>query len=155
MGASRSTPTEPERPLLRSTEKPHHGLLGSNPAVWAIAIAYEFRSAPGPQGRKGSNKYALVDELGAHYAAGRSILVYQHFPRHVSRAEVLARARDRLATVMPEAKTISLRTPFAAFILAIKPEHQPRLEGSLAEMKRRDWRLRFFDVCASPFGAAH
>ena len=85
-----------------------------------------------PRGRKHSNKYAFVDELTDHYRAGQSILVYQHYPRNRPRAEVTAVACDRLVMAMPNATTISLKTPFAAFILALRPEHRARVSRGLS-----------------------
>ena len=97
-----------------------------------------------PRGRKHSNKYAFVDELAEHYRAGRSILLYQHYPRDKPRAEVTARACERLEAAMPGATTRTLTTPFAAFLLATRPAHQERLEGCRNEAERRGWTSQFF-----------
>ena len=97
-----------------------------------------------PRGRKHSNKYAFVDELAEHYRAGRTILLYQHYPQHKPRAEVTANACERLEAAMPGAKTRTLATPFAAFLLATRPEHEGRVNASLRESTRRSWSPRFF-----------
>jgi hypothetical protein len=91
--------------------------------------------------------------LADHYRAGRSVLVYQHFPRHISRAEVLASAARRMVAVMSNVKIWSLRTPFAAFILASRPEHETRMVDCVAAMNRREWNPRFFDICLTQLDA--
>jgi hypothetical protein len=90
-----------------------------------------------PRGRKHSNKYAFIDELAEHYAAGRSILLYQHYPRHKPRAEVTANACARLVAAMRGANTISLKSPFAAFLLATRPEHVGRVFASPRHSAKR------------------
>ena len=97
-----------------------------------------------PRGRKNSNKYAFLEDLADHYRAGRSILLYQHYPRHKPRAEVKSDAFDRLKAAMPGATTRALTTPLAAFLLALRPEHEARVAKCMAEIERRGWAPRFF-----------
>lgn len=51
-----------------------------------------------PKGRKRSSKYAYLDEITDHYGAGRSILLYQNYPRHISREACVTAKSSRLRT---------------------------------------------------------
>jgi hypothetical protein len=51
---------------------------------------------PVPKGRKRSNKYVFECEIGDHYRTGRSALIYQHFPMHVTHDVCIANAASRL-----------------------------------------------------------
>lgn len=48
-----------------------------------------------PKGRKNSNKFVYMDELAAFYETGKSLLVYQHFPR-VERAAFISSCAERI-----------------------------------------------------------
>ena len=72
-----------------------------------------------PAGRKGCEKYLLWDELTEAYAAGHSVLVYQHFPRRERGAYVLemsARIGDRTGAC----EVFACRTANVAFFLAVQ-----------------------------------
>jgi hypothetical protein len=49
-----------------------------------------------PKGRKRSNKYVFLDEIADHYAAGRSVLVYQQLGRKLPRKEFVEEKAAKL-----------------------------------------------------------
>ena len=53
-----------------------------------------------PKGRKNSSKYLYLDEVAAFYEAGKSLLIYQHFP-HVKRPVYMAQRTEQLRAVAP------------------------------------------------------
>src|SRR5690606_28678918 len=79
-----------------------------------------------PKGRKNSSKYVYLDELADFYRAGKSLLVYQHFPR-IERRAFVASCLDRFRTVMPNASLWTFTTAHVVFLLAIHPESPARL----------------------------
>jgi hypothetical protein len=68
-------------------------------------------------GRSGSDKYLLWSELTAAYAAGHSVLVYQHFPRR-SRGTFTSELADRIRQCTGAPYVQAFRTPGVLFILA-------------------------------------
>ena len=89
------------------------------------------------KGRKWSSKYAYLDEIGDHYAAGRSILLYQHFPRHVSR-EILIRTKAGLLRSALAGSTIwSFETPHVVFLLAVGPHYIERAQRVVGYLHER------------------
>lgn len=71
-------------------------------------------------GRKNSSKYVYLDEIAAFYASGKSVLVYQHFPR-VEREAFIASCVDRLRAVAGDATVWAFRTKHVVFLLLINP----------------------------------
>lgn len=73
-------------------------------------------------GRKGSSKYVYWHEVRDAFASGRSVLVYQHFPRE-KRSDFIARmvTRYRLELGVPE--VYAFCTPQVVFFLAARQEH--------------------------------
>ncbi len=88
------------------------------------------------RGWKNSSKYAFVDELADHYAAGRSVLVYQHFPRQL-RPAFLVNVCRRLSDALPGAALWVFETAHVAFVLAARPEHVGRIETAAREITER------------------
>lgn len=76
-----------------------------------------------PPGKKGSSKYLTWRELTATYATGRSVLVYQHFPRK-PRVAFIAEMSDKLAHATEAARTICFRTANVGFFLVCQPAHE-------------------------------
>lgn len=79
-----------------------------------------------PKGRKNSSKYLYLDEVAAFYEAGKSILVYQHFPR-VERKAFLASCTERLRGVAPGSAVWAFTTSHVVFLLLVHPESPARL----------------------------
>jgi len=92
---------------------------------------FEVRSKP--YGRRDSSKYLYWREVVDAFAAGHSVLVYQHFARELRDAFVQRLAgKLRLDT---GAHTIrSFRTPHVAFFLAVRPEHEEKLERNASRI---------------------
>ncbi|MFK0692470.1 hypothetical protein ACFX5Q_30460 [Mesorhizobium sp. IMUNJ 23033] len=85
-----------------------------------------------PKGRKNSSKYLYLDEVARFYGSGKSMLVYQHFPR-VERRAFLASCIERLRSVAPEALIWTFTTAHVAFFLAVHPESPARLAAAANE----------------------
>lgn len=79
-----------------------------------------------PKGRKNSSKYIYLDELAAFYAAGKSLLIYQHFP-HIQRSVFIASCRERLHSIAPDAAIWTFTTAHVVFLLLVHPESRARL----------------------------
>jgi hypothetical protein len=84
----------------------------------------EIRSLP--KGRKNSSKFVFADEISDHYAAGRSVLIYQHYPRR-PRAKFLADKAVWLSEALPHGNIWFFQTPHVAFVLVARSEHSQRV----------------------------
>jgi hypothetical protein len=96
-------------------------------------------SAPG---RKGSNKFVGYHEIANHYAAGASVLIYQHFPRE-RRSKFLERVSGELRENSPHAQIWSFETAHVAFLLVAQPAHLAGVRAA-AEFVEREWAPHFF-----------
>jgi hypothetical protein len=75
-----------------------------------------------PVGRKGSSKYVTWAELEMLWAAGCSLLIYQHFPRKLRRAfaqQLASELTRRTGAHLVQA----FRTPHVLFLLAAQDPH--------------------------------
>ncbi|MGB3900116.1 MAG: hypothetical protein WA973_16385 [Mesorhizobium sp.] len=88
-----------------------------------------------PKGRKNSSKYLYLDEVAAFYEAGKSLLIYQHFPR-VERKAFLASCTERLRGVAPGCAMWAFTTAHVVFFLLIQPESPARLSIAAVEACR-------------------
>jgi hypothetical protein len=88
------------------------------------------------KGRKRSSKYAYLDEAADHYDAGRSILLYQHFP-HVSRDDFIGAKANRLRSTLAGSTIWSFETPHVVFLLAAGPNHVGRVEKVASALGER------------------
>ncbi|KRB16646.1 hypothetical protein ASD99_09940 [Mesorhizobium sp. Root695] len=79
-----------------------------------------------PKGRKNSSKYLYLDEVAAFYEAGKSLLIYQHFP-HVERRTFITASASRLHAVAAGAAVWTLTTAHVVFFLLVHPESPTRL----------------------------
>jgi hypothetical protein len=95
-----------------------------------------------PKGRKRSSKYAFLDEIAAHYDAARSILLYQHYPRHVSRDACVTAVGDRLRAQLPGASIWLFETPHV--VLVARPDHVHCVDAVVAALQDRGWIPKFF-----------
>ncbi len=102
-----------------------------------------------PKGRKNSSKYLYLDEAAAFYAAGKSLLIYQHFPR-VERKAFIASCSHRLSSVAPGAAIWAFTTAHVVFLLLIHPESRARLAIAAKDASER-WSPDFIKgECLSP-----
>jgi hypothetical protein len=85
-----------------------------------------------PKGRKNSAKYLYLDEVSRFYSSGKSLLIYQHFPR-VERRAFLASCIERLRRAAPGAVLWVFTTAHVVFFLVVHPEGPARLAVAAAE----------------------
>ncbi|TGV08746.1 hypothetical protein EN816_32295 [Mesorhizobium sp. M8A.F.Ca.ET.173.01.1.1] len=85
-----------------------------------------------PKGRKNSSKFLYLDEVALFYGCGKSLLIYQHFPR-VERSAFLASCIERLQTVASEALLWVFTTAHVAFFLVVHPESPARIAAAAME----------------------
>jgi hypothetical protein len=105
-------------------------------------IGLEVKSYP--KGRKRSSKYSFLDEIADHYEAGRSVLLYRHYPRNMTHEAYVAEASDRLRTRLSGASIWLFETPHVAFVLAARPDHVHDVEAVVAAIHDRRWLPNFF-----------
>jgi len=79
-----------------------------------------------PKGKKDSSKYVYWDELRETYSLGKSVLVYQHFPR-LPRDQFVADHSQRLRQELDTDAVFSFRTDRVVYFLASQPSQQPTL----------------------------
>jgi hypothetical protein len=94
----------------------------------------EVRSRP--KGRKNSGKFVFRDEISEHYAAGRSILLYQHFARE-HRPTFLDRIAGTLSETLSGSTIWSFETAHMAFVLVARPELAQQVEAVVNEFSTK------------------
>ncbi len=87
-------------------------------------------------GSANSRKHVRLVEIADHYSAGRSALIYQHFPR-IERTSFLEGAAGRLRAKCSGAAVIAFPTAHAAFLLVARPEHKQRVEAVREAVAKR------------------
>lgn len=94
-----------------------------------------------PKGRKHSSKYLYLDEVAVFYASGKSLLIYQHFPR-IEHGAFIASCAMRLRAVAPDAEIWTFTSSDVVFLLLLHPESPARL--AMAAMQAcHQWDKRF------------
>ena len=98
------------------------------------------------KGKPGSAKYLYCDELAFTYRAGKSALVYQHYPR-VERQQFESGLADRIRQTCPAAEVDFIGTAHVAFVLVTRPDHKHvRLAAervaSIAHLDLYQWKPR-------------
>lgn len=89
-------------------------------------------------GGRSAVKYALDEEIREAVAAGRSVLIYQHWPR-VERNTFCGRVRERLSALHPQCAVCCLCTSGVLFAAMIQPQDAEcwkTVERALAERWR-------------------
>jgi len=86
-----------------------------------------------PVGRKHSNKYVLLNELQAHWTAGKSLLIYQHFTRQ-KREQFIDTQCHRLCEKLQisRANILALTTPQVVFFLIMQTKHKTSFEEQVS-----------------------
>lgn len=80
-----------------------------------------------PLGRKNSNKHLYWHEFAETYAAGHSVLVYQHFVRE-NRIGFVRRVAERMRVETNAPNIYAFVTSHVVFLLAPRPEHLAHLD---------------------------
>ncbi|RWB66810.1 hypothetical protein [Mesorhizobium sp.] len=93
------------------------------------------------KGRKNSSKFLYLDEVTSFYGAGKSLLIYQHFPR-VERRAFLASSIERLRKNAADALVWTFTTAHVVFFLVIHPQSPARLAVAAMEACQR-WDASF------------
>ena len=132
---------------LTERNKFHHNCLAKLAAVDLVFFDPDngLKVPSRHMGRKGSNKYVCYDEIAAHYAAGQSALVYQHFPMNEQRPDFLERVSTLIREETRNANVWSFETPHVAFILAAQPAHASSIHAVVQAVEQK-WTPRFFRV---------
>ncbi|WP_457663738.1 hypothetical protein [Sinorhizobium medicae] len=78
------------------------------------------------KGHKNSSKYLYLDEVADFYGAGKSLLIYQHFPR-MERSAFVDRCVARLRSAAPGTFLGAFTTAHVVFFLLLHPESPSRL----------------------------
>ena len=94
--------------------------------------------------RRDAPKFVYLAEIAAAYAAGHSMIFYQHFPR-VARDAFIAQVSARLRHGMPDAQQWVFRTAHVAFFLLARPEHTAVITARIIAGAER-WTDRFITV---------
>ena len=81
-------------------------------------------------------EYGLLRTLAAAFAAGHSLLVYQHFPRE-KREVFIARVATALRQEAGASAIWSLRTPRVVSFLATQPTHEECLRRRIPQVSER------------------
>ncbi|MBX4916712.1 hypothetical protein [Rhizobium bangladeshense] len=79
-----------------------------------------------PKGRRNSSKYLYLDEVATFFDTGKSLLIYQHFPR-IERSAFINSCVERLRSAAPRAAIWTYTTAHVVFLLLIHPESPARL----------------------------
>jgi len=95
----------------------------------------EIRSRP--VGRRGSSKYVTWKEIEGVWAAGASVLVYQHFRRQ-TRKDFIIRGASELREHTEAGLVHAYRTPYVLFLLAGQRRHEYQFR-EVARRVVRSW----------------
>lgn len=91
--------------------------------------------------RSAAVKFIFPDEIADTYDAGKSVLIYQHFP-FIEREAFIAACRERLASVAPDATIWAFRTAHVVFLLLLHPK-SPASLAAAAEIAATRWQPKF------------
>jgi hypothetical protein len=91
--------------------------------------------ASAPPGSMPAPKYLYWSEVRDVYEKGRSLLVYQHFPRK-PRRKFIADTANRFRAQLGAARAISFETARIAFFLIPQKRHRVRLEAAALKTGR-------------------
>jgi len=73
-------------------------------------------------GRRNSSKYLFWSEVAELWKAGKSLLIYQHFPRK-NRRQFIATCRNNLQQQANNSYIEAFRTSHVVFLLVLQPRH--------------------------------
>jgi hypothetical protein len=95
-------------------------------------------------GRRNSSKYLYLNEVAEFYASGKSLLIYQHFPR-IERKGFTANCIAKLQLSAPDADIRTFTTAHVVFFLLIHPSSTPDLAIAASGARTR-WSRDFIVV---------
>ncbi|MGX5709263.1 hypothetical protein [Brucella lupini] len=92
-------------------------------------------------GRKNSSKYLYLDEAAAFYDTGKSLLIYQHFPR-IERKAFVAQRSKQLRAIAPGCSIWAFTTAYVVFFCVLNPHSSDKLRTAVEAAAHR-WDPRF------------
>ena len=90
-----------------------------------------------PYGRKDSSKHLFWSEAKALWDSGKSLLIYQHFPR-VNRTDYIQRRTDEFRRALPGSFIETFSTSRVAFFLALQSKHHHH-HPRIVEVVQKRW----------------
>jgi len=87
-------------------------------------------------GHRNSSRYVMWAELQAAWAEGKSLLVFQHFPR-VRRESFCRSLLTEAQQKLPDAHLTALLTPNVLYLLAHQPQHADQVQEALRLISER------------------
>lgn len=99
-----------------------------------------------PKQRRGSSKYLYWDEFRRAVEEGRSVCVYQHFPR-VERSRFTCGLLRRASALTPDHRVFAVYSSRVAHLVAANPAHaEPLMRASRAVVERFGGDLRLVSL---------
>jgi len=89
-----------------------------------------------PYGGKGSSKFLYRREVEVLWAAGKSLLIYQHFIRE-KRINFIQRMLGALRNATPGSFVEAFSTPHVVFLMALQPGHQEFHEAIVGAVQEK------------------
>lgn len=96
------------------------------------------------KGRKNSSKYLYLDEAAAFYDTGKSLLIYQHFPR-IERKAFVAQRSKQLRAIAPGCSIWAFTTAHVVFFCVLNPNSSNELLTAVEAAAHR-WDPRFVNA---------
>jgi len=88
-------------------------------------------------GAKNSSKFLYWREVEALWAAGKSLLIYQHFIRE-KRVTFIQRMLTGLMRATPGSFVEAFSTPYVVFLMALQPNHHS-FHAEIVQAVQHDW----------------
>jgi hypothetical protein len=98
-------------------------------------------------GKRGSRKYVYWREIAATWAAGHSLLIFQHFNRS-ARGAFIERLWADLERRTSGSRVAALATSHVLFLFAVQPRHAARFDRAMQFVSER-WRGQIDEVAAA------
>lgn len=96
-----------------------------------------------PRGRRDSSKYLYWDEVELAWAAGASLLIFQHFARE-SRQAHISRLLSEFMERLPDSSVVPIGTPNVLFLSVWRANHARGIPHLLSLLNDRwETRMRF------------
>lgn len=93
-----------------------------------------------PRCHRKSNKHLYWQDLCPLYAAGHSVIIYQHFP-HITHNTFTRQTMQALETRLKPSTAFSIRTTHVLFLVAAQPAHAGKIHAALDHTFNRDSQL--------------
>lgn len=90
-----------------------------------------------PYGTKGSSRFVYWREVETLWAAGKSLLIYQHFTRE-KRSNFIQRLLDALGNATPGSLVEAFSTSQVVFLMALQSKHR-KFYSSIIDTVQENW----------------